>query len=129
MDSRKVAEEYRLSHWAGIMRERQESGLSNKAYCKQSGLQESTFYYWQRKLREVACEELERYQNNDLQENLPVQRFAEVRIARPIASTGEAEAGGGSRVQVEAGGLLVMADSGYPVGKLAKLLRELTGPC
>lgn len=58
MNTREMAAEYRLSHWAGIMRERQESGMSIKAYCQTAGFHENVYYYWQRKLREAACEEL-----------------------------------------------------------------------
>jgi len=58
MNTRDIAEEYRLTHWAQIMRERQDSGLSIKAYCKQRGFHENVYYYWQRKLREATCTEL-----------------------------------------------------------------------
>jgi putative transposase len=58
MNTRAIAAEYRLTHWAGIMRERQESGLSIKAFCEMSGFHENIYYYWQRRLREAACEKL-----------------------------------------------------------------------
>jgi len=57
MDTRKIAKEYRLRHWAGIMQERIASGSSIKAYCQTAGICENVYYYWQRKLREAACEE------------------------------------------------------------------------
>jgi len=58
MNTRKVAEEYRLTHWAGIMRQRTESGMSIKDFCKSAGFHENIYYYWQRKLREAACQQL-----------------------------------------------------------------------
>jgi len=58
MNTREIAAEYRLSHWAQMMRERQERGLSIKAYCRESGFHENVYYYWQRKLRQTACAEL-----------------------------------------------------------------------
>ena len=58
MNTREIAEEYRLAHWAQIMRARQESGLNIKAFCEESGFHENVYYYWQRKLREAACIEL-----------------------------------------------------------------------
>jgi hypothetical protein len=58
MNTREIAEEYRLSHWAAKMQERQQFGLSIKAYCEQQGFHENVYYYWQRKLREAACAEL-----------------------------------------------------------------------
>jgi putative transposase len=58
MNTRAIAAEYRLSHWAQIMQERISSGMSIKGYCKSAGICEQVYYYWQRKLREAACQEL-----------------------------------------------------------------------
>ena len=70
MKTREIAEEYRLSHWAGIMQERQASGLSIKAFCKNAGFHENAYYYWQRKLREAAVTELT--ERNPGKELIPV---------------------------------------------------------
>lgn len=58
MDTRHVAHELRLQHWVNLMREAKSSGLSNRRWCRENGIQEKTYYYWQRKLREAACKEL-----------------------------------------------------------------------
>jgi len=58
VNTREIAEEYRLGHWAAVMRERRESGLTVKAYCKRIGICGNTYFYWQRRLREATCEEL-----------------------------------------------------------------------
>jgi hypothetical protein len=58
INSRAIAVEYRLSHWAEVMEERNTSGLSIKAYCESIGLHQNVYFYWQRKLREAACSEL-----------------------------------------------------------------------
>jgi hypothetical protein len=58
VNTRYIAEELRLSHWAAIMRERQESGMSIKAFCESRGFHSNKYFYWQRKLRAAACEEL-----------------------------------------------------------------------
>ena len=57
-NTREIAEEYRLSHWAEVMEERNVSGLSIKAYCESIGLHQNVYFYWQRKLRESVCKEL-----------------------------------------------------------------------
>ena len=44
-----------MSRWSEKMRERQELGMSIKAYCAQRGMHENVYYYWQWKLREAAC--------------------------------------------------------------------------
>jgi transposase-like protein len=58
MNTRYIAEEYRLSHWAGIMQDRKESGLSIKSYCASAGIHTNVYYYWQRKLRETASRDM-----------------------------------------------------------------------
>ena len=57
VNTREIAQEYRLSHWSEIMRERQDSGMSIRGYCKSIGLHENVYYYWQRRLREAASNE------------------------------------------------------------------------
>jgi putative transposase len=56
IDTKKIAAEYRLVHWAGVRKERTESGLSVKAFCETAGYHPNSYFYWQRKLRESACE-------------------------------------------------------------------------
>ena len=51
-----VRNEYRKQQWTQIIRECQNSGLSNKEYCRQQGISEKTYYYWLRKLRSEAAE-------------------------------------------------------------------------
>ena len=54
-----MARQVRLSQWAGIMHERSESGKSIRKWCAENGIQEKTYYYWQRNLRESACSLIE----------------------------------------------------------------------
>jgi hypothetical protein len=54
VNTREIATEYRLKHWAQVMQERNASGMSIRAYCKSISLHENVYYYWQRKLRKAA---------------------------------------------------------------------------
>ena len=58
MDMRKVAREVRLSKWSGIMQEQKASGMSIHAWCAANGVNKQRYFYWQRQLRESACESL-----------------------------------------------------------------------
>lgn len=58
MNTRDIAVEYRLAHWAQLMKERTDSGISIRKYCENAGIHENTYFYWQRKLREAACSKL-----------------------------------------------------------------------
>jgi hypothetical protein len=63
MDSKKVTSEYRLSHWTGIIRERQASGMNIRDFCESAGITETAYYYWQRKLRIAASQHIISTQN------------------------------------------------------------------
>ena len=54
-----VRNEYRLQSWMEIIRECEESGLSNREYCFQRGISEKTYYYWLRKVRAAAATVIE----------------------------------------------------------------------
>jgi putative transposase len=54
----RIAHEVRLKKWSGILRARQESGQTIRGYCQTNGINEKSYYYWQRQLRAIACENL-----------------------------------------------------------------------
>ena len=51
-----VRDEYRIQQWAVLIQECSASGLTNKEFCRQRGISEKSFYYWQRKLRRQIVE-------------------------------------------------------------------------
>lgn len=60
MDTKKVATEYRLSQWAQVIQTRLGSGQSIQDFCQATGISRNAYFYWQKKLREAACTELEK---------------------------------------------------------------------
>ena len=54
MNTREIEAEYRLSHWAQVMRQRIESGLNIKAFCENAGFHENIYHYWQLLATEIA---------------------------------------------------------------------------
>mgnify|MGYP000908526220 FL=1 len=58
MDIQKVTAEYRLSQWAQVMQAQQASGQNIKDFCQTTGISRNAYFYWQKKLRKVACREL-----------------------------------------------------------------------
>lgn len=56
MDTRLATTQIRLVNWAGIIKARNESGLTVKEYCSQNGLSKGAYFYWLRKLRTAALE-------------------------------------------------------------------------
>jgi len=126
MNTKEIAAEYRLSHWAGIVREREESGLSIRAFCAGSGFHENIYYYWQKKLRDATCTELAKIQGNTT--SLASTGFAEVKL--PVQATfPAATATTQSNLYIESDRVRITAGSEYPIDKLVVLLREVARPC
>lgn len=119
INTREVAKEYRLSHWAGIMQERVQKGQSIKEYCLEIGICQNTYFYWQRRVRAAACEQLA-LKPESIQANQPV--FTEVKVSGqltlPAAET--------PPVRVEYKGIQIFCS--YRPDELAVLLRELARP-
>ena len=129
MDTRAIASEYRLAHWSGIVRERQESGLSVSSYCKQAGFHENIYYYWQRKLREATVEAMSGSQTVSASK-VPQPGFAEIRLeGQEHPSSPMPEERSRHQVIIEVSGIRITAGGEYPEGKLGALLREVLRPC
>ena len=127
MTTREVASEYRLAHWAGIVKERQESGLSIRAFCENAGFHENTYHYWQKKLREAACGALAGIQAGTAI-SAAHPGFTEVRLSeRPALPPPTAV--WQNQISVEVADIRITAGSEYPESKLAALLREVMRPC
>ena len=43
MNTKDIAAEYRLSHWAQVVQDRVEKGISIRLYCKEAGIHENTY--------------------------------------------------------------------------------------
>ena len=113
----------RLAQWASIMRKRSESGKSIRVWCQENEINEKTYHYWQKKLRNVACEQLEKLKAPQ-QMNL-VHGFTEVKLPEPIASSMLMSETHSNQLIINIGELQITADSKYPPKNLAELLREL----
>ena len=49
-----IRQQVRLNQWSAMVRKREDSGLSVKAFCKQAGIATKTYYYRLRRLREAT---------------------------------------------------------------------------
>jgi len=123
MGIKKQVTNYRMAQWAEILQERAASGLTIREYCEKTMISVNAFYYWQRKLREalLAASEEERTTS------LVPQSFTEVHISgyHENPSYEERLPPGQGLIYIEIQGMHIRADSGYPVVKLARLLKGL----
>jgi hypothetical protein len=129
MNTKEIAVEYRLAHWAQIIHERVESGQSIKAFCMNAGIHENTYFYWQKKLREATCEHLEMKPADPKPTDLVHTGFAEVKLQDNLPRITHSEPVSQGNLSIVFSGVKIIADSTYPSDKLAYLLRELVKQC
>jgi hypothetical protein len=123
INTREIAVEYRLSHWAEIIKERNASGLSIKAYCESIGLHQNVYHYWQRKLREAACTEL-------LPSTVTVKEIAKVPTGWALCeSNRQTESTLSNEVTIEIGKSRVTANNGVDLELLSSVCRMLMSLC
>lgn len=58
MDTRAVAQQYRLNQWTEIIRECRSSGKTISVWCAEHNINSKSYYYWLRRVRTAACESL-----------------------------------------------------------------------
>jgi len=121
MKPREGTKTYRLMEWASILQARKESGLNIRDYCKGAGIPEHQYYYWQRELREAACEEV--------MESTALTPPGFVEVKSPLQSVLSPTSANHNHLCVEAPGVRITAGGDYPVEKLVVLLREVVLPC
>jgi transposase-like protein len=86
MNTRETAAEYRLTHWAQVMHDRTNKGLTIREYCESVGIHQNTYFYWQHKLREAASSGIQAATTLSGEESLAPKGWATLCV-----STGTAE--------------------------------------
>jgi len=133
-NTREIAAEYRLSYWSGIIKERGESGKSIKAYCESVGIRTNVYFYWQRKLREAACEHMQ----NSLNVKgalLAVPNTSKSNAETAIVPSGwavcdVAESGSGEEtITIEIGKCRILATACVNPESLSKICKVLMSLC
>jgi transposase-like protein len=123
VNTREIASAYRLTHWTQVMRERQESGQSIKAYCRQVGIGVNTYHYWQRKLRIAACEAL------TAREEVETTRQSVVPTGWAVCSQKEEDVAVSKTIVIEIGKCRVEATMDTDPELLMKVCRMLASLC
>jgi len=53
-----VKNQYRLEQWTALLQDFRSSGMKVEDWCKTTGVTTNAYYYWLRKVRKAACENL-----------------------------------------------------------------------
>ena len=121
MNTREIAAEYRLAHWAQIIEDRGASGKTIRNYCKQAGYTEHTYYYWQHKLRQAVCQEL-----------IPSSGGGQQNAAVPAGwavCEGKKNLQGERAVTIEIGKCKIIAEPDVDIERLKEICRVLLSLC
>ena len=59
MTVKETAHAYKLRQWTELICECKASGKTVTAWCVKNGINVKTYYYWQKRVREAACEKME----------------------------------------------------------------------
>jgi len=121
MNTREIATGLRLAHWAQIMQERVASGLSIKAYCKANGIGANTYFYWQKKLRSAAAQQLAASAQPERQALVPSGWAA---VTEEIAVREQT-----SGLTLRVGGAEIEVRQGFDETLLASVCRALSSQC
>ena len=73
-ETAKMKKEAKLTQWAEMVRQRNESGLTVTDWCKQNGINLKTYYYRLKRVRQAVCNEIEQH------EIVPVEPIAGTEI-------------------------------------------------
>ena len=123
MDTRKMTHDLRLGYWADLLRKRRESGKTIRLFCRENGINEKTWYYWQRRLREAAGERM-LAQSGDSDPVFPV--FAELPM---LPETESAPSSNYAAVRIQLGKAVVEFQNGVDKGLASSILRALLKQC
>ena len=119
MTGKELAQKVRLERWAQVMRERSESGESVRAWCETNGINEKTFYYWQRKLRQAACDQINEQEGSLQKIGLIPAGWAQVTAKKPAEET----------LTIEIGRIRIKAGQNTDMDLLAKVCQALVPSC
>lgn len=115
MKTRLMATQYKLQQWDAIIQECRASGLMIKDWCQQNNIKKDHFYYWQRKVRQAACQPL-------TETELSSQKFAE--IPSVITGTTAVDSFRGE-LTILVGGTVVTVSKGTDLNLLKSVIEVL----
>jgi putative transposase len=118
-----MTQDLRLGYWADLLRQRRESGKTIRSFCRENGINEKTWYYWQRRLREAAGERM-LAQSGDSAPDVPM--FAELpMLPEPASASGSTNAA----IRIQLGRAVVEFQNGADKNLAASILRALLKQC
>lgn len=89
MKINEIRNQVRIREWMELIRERTASGMTIKAWCELKGISKHQYYYWLRKVRKEACNEIEIHKESlpaTQEDSLP--EFAHINVVKDESAAG-----------------------------------------
>jgi len=118
-----------MAQWAQVIQDRKYSGENVKNYCENRGLSRDAYFYWQKKIKEAACDQFMVMETEPKQTGLIATNFTEVKVRENQEGFPHGGRVSGGQLSIEIPGIKITADGVYPADQLAYLLRELVRSC
>ena len=77
-----VKNQYRLEQWTRLIQDCQSSGMRVDDWCEANGVTHHAYYYWLRKVRKAACQDL-----SVTSEMESSTHFKQLKVQAPAANT------------------------------------------
>ena len=123
----KPSYQVRIELWKNIIKDQAASGVGKSAWCRDNGVNPRAFFYWQRKLRNMALEELNVSEDNHLprpsQPYTPSTTFCE--ISAPVKNQSDPPVNISSDLTIEINGCRVLIGNSFSKESLASVIEVL----
>jgi putative transposase len=83
MEINEIRNQVRIREWMELVRERTSSGMTINAWCEMKGISKYQYYYWLRKVRQEAYNEIENHKDSlpvAQEDSLP--EFAHINVVK-----------------------------------------------
>ena len=121
----KPSYQVRIELWKNNIQAQAASGLGKSAWCRNNGINPRAFYYWQRKLRNMALEELNGSDRLPMpsKPNTPTATFCE--IPAPSPRTSDSQTNTCPDLAIEINGCKVLIGNSFSKESLASVIEVL----
>jgi len=120
VNTREIASEYRLAKWSQAIQEKTANGESVGEFCQNRRISHNTYFYWQRKLREMAAKQMAQGSPGSIETMVP-SGWAVCKEAEKAAPE--------NSVSIEIGKCRVTVGAGASSEQLAKVCKVLMSIC
>ena len=114
-----IKNHYRVEEWKQLILDYQSSGMKLYEWCESRNVTKDMYYYWLRKIREQACDELAA--NNPIQKQ-EVTPFKKLEVMAPVPNTTAA-------VIIRLNGATIEVNEGTSQHTIQAVLMALQGLC